>query len=169
MTYCIRGECPDDSLAIRQVTDAAFQRATRSNGREGVIVDDLRGAGALTVSLVATSDGRVVGHIAFSPVLIDGRDEGWFGLGPVSVLPEQQRRGIGAALITDGLARLKARGARGCVVLGEPSYYQRFGFKRHPAVRYADAPPEYFLNLSFDGASPSGCVTYHNSFSGVDG
>ncbi len=88
----------------------------------------------------------------------------WFGLGPVSVTPGQQGQGIGQVLIREGLERLEALGAGGCVVLGEPEYYGRFGFRSDPALRYGDAPPAYFQRLIFKGAAPSGQVRFHPSF-----
>lgn len=161
--YAIRAERPDDADAIRRITQTAFALAEHSSGTEGAIVDALRTAGALAVSLVATIDDEVVGHIAFSSVTI-GTATGWFGLGPVSVRPDMQKQGIGGALVGEGLIRLRAMHARGCVVLGDPGYYQRFGFAHDPAIRYEGVPPEYFLRLSFDGSGASGKVVYHEGF-----
>lgn len=151
MQIVIRAEQPGDAPIIRQVTEAAFQSAAHSDGTEGAIVDALRAAGALSVSLVATVDDSLVGHVAFSPVTLDAVDVGWFGLGPVSVRPDRQGQGIGAALIREGLERLRALGARGCVVLGDPGYYRRFGFAQDAAIRYPGVPAEYFMALSLDG------------------
>lgn len=97
--FTIRSETPADIEAIAAVTKAAFAMLAISDHTEQYIVEALRAAGALTVSLVAERAGRVVGHIAFSPVTISDGTPGWYGLGPVSVLPECQRQGIGAALI----------------------------------------------------------------------
>jgi putative acetyltransferase len=102
--------------------------------------------------------------VAFSPVTINGEAVRWFGLGPVSVEPAMQRRGIGRALIRDGLERLRSAGAEGCVLLGDPAYYRRFGFVSDPKLRYGDVPPEYFQRLSFNGAEPEGEVAYHAGF-----
>lgn len=87
----------------------------------------LRKANALTISLVA-EQAQVVGHIAFSPVIISDGTLGWFGVGPVSVLPSFQKQGIGRSLIESGLSLLRERGAACCVLLGEPTFYRRFGF-----------------------------------------
>lgn len=160
----VRTERPEDATAIGAVTTAAFAGAVHSSGTEAAIVAALRAAGALSVSLVALGNGEIVGHVAFSPVTIDGEGSGWFGLGPVSVRPDRQRAGIGRALIEEGLARLSAGGAAGCVVLGDPAYYARFGFVADPALRYADAPPAYFQRLVFSGPPPAGRVTYHVGF-----
>ncbi|MEA1672568.1 N-acetyltransferase [Nitrospirillum sp. BR 11163] len=165
----LRPETATDAPAIRALTDAAFKDAPHSGGTEAAIVDALRNAGALTVSLVAVQEGVIVGHVAFSPVTIDGRSGGWFGLGPVSVESIRQRRGIGGALIREGLRRLVAMGAEGCVVLGEPAYYSRFGFVADSRLRYPGVPPEYFQRLAFTGTGPAGTdpegeVAYHPGF-----
>jgi putative acetyltransferase len=107
--------------------DAAFRDAPHSDGHEANIVDALRIGGVLTVSLVAEDEDKIVGHVAFSPVAVNSQEFNWFGLGPVAVLTEKRRCGIGAALIEAGLKCLKELGARGCVVLGDPVYYRRFG------------------------------------------
>ncbi|HWW65591.1 MAG TPA: N-acetyltransferase [Sphingomonadaceae bacterium] len=160
----IRLEVPGDIHAIRAVTAAAFKDAAYSSQTEARIIDALRGAGALSLSLVAEEQGRVVGHAAFSPVTIDGEAGRWFGLEPVSVEPAHQRRGIGEALIREGLNRLIAGGAEGCVVLGDPAYYGRFGFVSDPDLRFSDAPTEYFQRLSFGESRPKGEVSYHVGF-----
>ncbi|WP_447748274.1 GNAT family N-acetyltransferase [Pseudomonas nicosulfuronedens] len=165
MQHNIRPERPEDVSVIREVTTAAFAVAEHSSGTEAAIVDALRTAGALSISLVATVDGEVVGHVAFSPVTLDGADLGWYGLGPVSVRPDLHGQGIGAELIRVGLERLKALGARGCVVLGDPAYYPRFGFAQDPAIQYEGVPPEYFMALSLNGSKATGKVAYHSGFS----
>jgi putative acetyltransferase len=116
------------------------------------------------VALAACEGRDIIGHVAFSPVLIDGKDLGWFGLGPISVRPDRQRTGIGSALIRDGLQRLQTMGAKGCVVLGDPAYYNRFGFETHAALSFEAAPAEYFMRLAFAEPAPSGRVVYHEGF-----
>ncbi|MFS2012348.1 GNAT family N-acetyltransferase [Azospirillum sp. CT11-132] len=160
----IRSERPEDTDAIRSLTTAAFRDMLYSSQTEAMIVDALRDAGALTISLVAVQDGDLVGHVAFSPVAISDGSNGWYGLGPVSVRPDQQRKGIGLALIHEGLDRLQHIGAQGCVVLGDPGYYSRFGFRNDPHLRYADAPPEYFQCLGFTATFPRGEASYHPGF-----
>ncbi len=160
----IRDETPEDADAITQVTAAAFQDLEVSGHTEQFIVEALRAAGALTVSLVAERDGRVVGHIAFSPVTISDGAADWYGLGPVSVLPEMQRQGIGTALITAGLARVKKLGARGCCLVGHPGYYARFGFRNVPGLTVEGVPPEVFFALSFADDMPQGSVSFHEAF-----
>lgn len=160
----VRAETPADISAIRSVTQIAFADAEHSSQTEGAILDALRRAGALILSLVAEQDGRIVGHVGFSPVTIDGADAGWVGLGPVSVLPGHRRAGVGAMLIEEGLARMRRSGAAGCVVLGDPRYYSRFGFTGDHALRYGDVPPEYLQSLVLSGAAAEGEVEYHEGF-----
>jgi predicted N-acetyltransferase YhbS len=160
----IRDERPEDLPAIRAVTDAAFAGLAYSSQTESRIVDALREANALTLSLVALRGGEVIGHIAFSPVLIEARDCGWYGLGPVSVTPELQSLGIGAALIREGLERLRDIGARGCVLLGDPRYYGRFGFVHDPRLTYAGGPPPAFQRLMLEMRPPTGAVTFQPAF-----
>ena len=167
----IRTEQPGDIDAIRALTTEAFATAPHSSGTEAAIVDGLRAARALTLSLVAVAgDGTgaaLLGHVAFSPVMIDGADRGWFGLGPVSVRPGRQRGGIGSALIREGLRRLRASGAGGCVLLGDPAYYGRFGFAADPALVLEGVPPEYFMRLAFGAELPAGTARYHAAFDGA--
>lgn len=160
----IRPERLGDAAAIHDLTAAAFRGLPYSSGAEARIVDALRAAGALTVSLVAVVTGEIVGHVAFSRVTIDGEAGDWFGLGPVSVAPGRQRQGIGTALIEAGLARLRELGAGGCVVLGDPAYYGRFGFAADCALRYGDVDPRYFQALAFSGRLPTGYVRFHPGF-----
>lgn len=160
----IRPERPSDAAAIRSLVTAAFTGAPHSSGTEAAIVDALRDAGALTLSLVAAERDNIIGHAAFSPVAIDRSPDGWFGLGPVAVRPGRQHGGIGRALIAEGLRQLRERGAEGCVVLGDPAYYGRFGFRADPALRYPGVPAVYFQRLAFDGDSPAGTVAYHPAF-----
>lgn len=162
----IRQEQDCDIEAIRQVTKAAFAGAMHASGTEAPIFDALREANALALSLVAILDGELVGHVALSPVTIDGRSGSWFGLGPVSVRPDLQGQEIGSKLIREGLRRLRETGAGGCVVLGEPGYYGRFGFRREESLHYDGAPPEYFMTQAWDGPVPTGRVEYHPAFEG---
>ncbi len=164
MKIIVRSETDADVRAITDVTIAAFKTLEISNHTEQFIVEALRAAGALTISLVAELDGRVIGHIAFSPLAISDGAENWYGLGPVSVLPEYQRQGIGKALIREGLSRLKGMHARGCCLVGHPDYYGRFGFENVPGLAHEGVPPEAFFALSFDGPMPQGAVTFHDAF-----
>ena len=166
----IRDETPADAEAICAVTRAAFEPLEISNDTEHLIVDALRKAGALTVSLVAEVDGHVVGHVAVSPVKVSDGTEGWFGLGPVSVRPEFQRKGIGGALIEHGVSRLRAMGARGCCLVGHPGYYGRFGFRNVRGFGVEGVPAEVFFALAFGGRVPEGLAVFHDAFrAGSDG
>lgn len=160
----IRNETEGDIDVIAEVTIESFKTLEISNHTEQFIIEALRKAKALTVSLVADMDGRVIGHIAFSPVTISDGTPDWYGLGPVSVLPEYQRKGIGKALINEGLSRLKDLKARGCCLVGHPEYYRKFGFENIPGLVYEGVPQEVFFALSFDGHTPQGTVTFHESF-----
>ena len=165
MEICIRNETSDDAAVIQAVTAAAFLEAPHTSHTEQFIVAALRAAGALSVSLVAEAEGAVVGHVAVSPVTISDGTIGWYGLGPISVLPTRQGRGVGAALMRAALESLREMGAAGCVVLGEPAYYGRFGFKAEPGLVLPDNPPEYFqAMLLADVNLPSGEVSYHEAF-----
>jgi putative acetyltransferase len=164
-TVTIRAEAPGDQEAIHDVTEAAFATLDLSDGSEPAIIEALRVAGALTLSLVAEHDGHVLGHIAFSPVQMSDGSRGWYVLGPVSVLPECSRRGIGTALITAGLDQLRAAGAAGVVLVGHPEYYPRFGFRNSDTLTCADGPPEAFFVLPFTGAVPRGSVHFPAAFS----
>lgn len=160
----IRNETDADAGAISEVTVAAFKTMEISNHTEQFIITALRAAKSLTVSLVAEVHGRVVGHIAFSPVAMSDGARNWYGLGPVSVLPEFQRQGIGKALVQEGLSRLKGMDAQGCCLVGHPDYYKKFGFGNMPGLVLEGVPQEFFFALSFDGHTPQGTVTFHDAF-----
>lgn len=160
----IRSETDADVDAISEVTVAAFKTLAVSDHTEQFIIAALRASGALTLSLVAELEDRVIGHIAFSPVTISDGARNWYGLGPVSVLPAYQRQGVGKALIREGLARLKALHAQGCCLVGHPDYYQQFGFINMPGLMLEGVPQEVFFALSFDGHAPQGTVAFHEGF-----
>lgn len=161
----IRDEEPEDEAAITDVTIAAFRDLEISNQTEHFIVKALRKADALTISLVAEMEGRIVGHIAFSQITMPDGAEGWYGLGPVSVIPERQRQGIGSALIEEGLSRLKTLGAQGCYLVGHPGYYTRFGFINTPDLGLEGVPAVAFHGIAFgDEMIPTGTVAFHEAF-----
>lgn len=164
MNATIRPERAGDQSAIHNLVAAAFAGQPHSDGSEPDIVEALRADGDLAISLVAEDGGEIVGHVAFSPVKISDGSEGWFGLGPVAVLPQRQREGIGAALIERGLAMLHERGVAGCVVLGDPAYYARFGFAHDPELVYPGPPARYFQRLVIGGSGASGIVSYAPAF-----
>lgn len=164
MKIVIRNETDADVNAIAEVTVAAFKTLEISNQTEQYIIKALREAKALTISLVAEVDGRIIGHIAFSPITISDGTQNWYGLGPVSVLPEFQRQGIGKALIKEGLARLKDMHARGCCLVGHSDYYKKFGFQNVPGLFHEEVPQEVFLALPFGEQTPQGTVKFHEGF-----
>lgn len=164
MAVQIRHETPHDAAAIAAVTVAAFLDAAHTSHTEQYIVNALRQSGQLVVSLVAEADGEIIGHVAVSPVTLSDGSRGWYGLGPISVVPTHQGQGVGSLLMTQALARLRGMGACGCVLLGDPHFYGRFGFKAEPSLTLPDVPPEYFQAISFDGALPCGVVSYHHAF-----
>lgn len=164
MNVRIRPEMATDIPAIEAVTALAFFEAPHTSHTEQFIVNALRSAGELPVSLVAERDGEVIGHVAASAVNIADGAPGWFGLAPVSVLPRHQRHGVGSWLVREALEVLRERDAAGCVVLGEPRYYGRFGFRAEPGLVLPGVPPEYFLALSFGRSLPRGSVRFHEAF-----
>jgi len=160
----VRSERSHDVKQIESIISSAFEKHQYSNHKEQFIVSQLRDDSALSVSLVAEYKEKIIGHIAFSNVKINNVDCSWYGLAPVSVCPEYQNSGVGSQLIYAGLEAIKKAGAKGCVLLGEPAYYQRFGFKAVDALILEGVPAEFFLSLNFDEFTPSGKVEYHQAF-----
>ena len=161
----IRNETPSDAAAIEAVTVRAFKDTEHTDNTEQFIVRELRKHGALAVSLVAEDCNAVIGHVAISPITISDSTRGWYGLGPISIVPEHQGNGIGTELMNHALRKLRDSGAAGCVVLGDPAYYSRFGFAPKPSLVLPNVPQEYFQAILFKGPLPSGTVSYHEAFS----
>jgi len=164
----IRQETQADIDAITAITKLAFENQPFSRNTEQFIIHALRTANALTVSLVAEIDGAVVGHIAFSPVTFTDGSENWYGLGPVSVRPASQKQGIGSSLVNESLRLLKDAGAEGCVLVGDPNYYERFGFKSPDGLKHEGVPQENLLALPFGGQIPQGIVEFHPAFGATE-
>ena len=161
----IRNEIPADVEKITEVIDQAFEGMPYADGDESEVVLRLRAAQALTLSLVAELDGEFVGHIAFSPVAADDGSPNWYALGPVAVYPNYQSQGIGGQLILEGLNKLKDMGAAGCMLTGNPAYYQRFGFEFFEPNCPPNEQPEYFLLIRLDELPlPVGALNFHPSF-----
>lgn len=156
----------EDEGAIDEVVARAFQAEPLATGREVEIVQTLRSKKRLRLMMVAElrETGEVVGCLALSPVKMENQATGWFGLGPVAVVPKWQRSGVGSTMIQMTLATLQMEHANGCVVLGEPSFYQRLGFKVLPKLTLPGTPEGYFLALPMDGTNPEGRVFYHATF-----
>lgn len=160
----IRPESDGDISGIRKVNVEAFADHPISRQTEHLIVDALRAAGAMELSLVAVEEGRVLGHVAFSRAVVGDAESGWYLLGPIAVLPSCQGRGIGSALVEAGLSEIRSRGAAGCVLVGDPGYYGRFGFATFSHLEYEGVPHEYVLGLRFADEEPSGCIHAHDAF-----
>ena len=165
----VRPETEADRAAVRAVNEAAFETPAEAD-----LVEALRGSGVSLVSLVAEADGDIIGHILFSPVsLNDHANLNLMGLGPMAVVPGRQRKGVGSALVRQGLVGCRGFGARAVVVVGHPEYYPRFGFA--PASRYAlrceyDVPEDVFMVAEVEAGAlsgASGVVRYHDAFAGV--
>lgn len=165
MSINIRLEKASDIESIHTMTIAAFLEAPHTDHTEQFIVDALRDSSALSVSLIAEDASTIVGHVALSPVTISDGSENWYGLGPISVLPTEQGKGIGSKLMHAAITELNNINANGCVLLGDPGYYRRFGFEPIDGLVLPDVPPEYFQAVLLQGELPTGIVTYHESFS----
>lgn len=162
----IREERDEDVAAIRDVNNRAFDQV-----HEGKIVDALRSNGAALLSLVATVDGQVVGHIMYSPITV--RDVTGAALGPMAVIPEHQGQGIGSKLVQTGNAKIKDTGWPFIIVLGHPNFYPRFGFKPARDLEITcewEVPADVFMVLVLDDEkmrSISGLAKYRHEFSTV--
>ncbi|WP_330926737.1 N-acetyltransferase [Candidatus Sororendozoicomonas aggregata] len=165
----VRIENPSDIDAIRLLNYSVFKdhphHEPGAEPTEHLIVDRLRDENGLTLSLVSEDKSLIVGHIAVSPVVIGKKSNDWFGLGPVAVLPSEQNKGIGSKLVQAAIEELRQRKAEGIVVMGEPDFYGRFGFKQSESITYPGIPSEYFMVLLFKNAVASGHVSYHPAFS----
>jgi len=168
----IRPEIQSDAAAIEALTYQAFENhphhAPGAKPTEHLIVNKLRASGELSLSLVAEDETGIIGQIALSPVAINGAVSNWYGLGPVSVVPTRQEQGIGGQLIKLAIKEIAAQGAEGVVLLGEPAYYTRFGFKSGSSLTLPGVPAEYFMARTLRGdetAIPVGEVTYSSAFS----
>ena len=166
----IREEHPDDIAAIRRVVHEAFDRP-----EEADLVDKLRDHGKFELSLVAELDCKVVGHILFTGVTIEGVDPcpRTLGLAPLAVLSEFQRKGVGSALMRRSLERCRDMGHDAIVVVGHPEYYPKFGFLS--ATRYGlrceyEVPEDVFMALELRAGAlqgTRGLVRYQPEFGDV--
>ena len=159
----IRPEIPSDIVAVRAVQEAAFGRSDEAN-----LVDALRNDGTAIFSLVAGEAERIVGHIVLSEMRAPFRA---LGLGPIAVLPERQHNGIGSKLILEALMRARADAWDGVFVVGNPSYYERFGFNAHLASGFQSphAGP-YLMALALrakDLPAQTGSIEYALAFAAL--
>lgn len=164
MEILIRPETSADHAAIHDVTERAFAPMPYSDGDEQLLIGKLRDAGALALSLVAESNGVVVGQITFSPAFAADGSPGWYALGPVSVEPALKHKGIGGQLIRAGIAWLQDQRAAGCILIGNPAYYSRFGFRAFPELAPAGMPAEYYQILPLSVAQPNVVVSFNQLF-----
>jgi putative acetyltransferase len=162
----IRPETPDDYTAIHDVTKRAFAGRPYADGDEQLLIGKLRDAGAIALSLVAEKDGAVVGQVTFSPGVAADGSTGWYVLGPVAVEPAVQGEGIGGQLIRAGIAWLTTQGAAGCVLVGNPAYYSRFGFHLFPHFAPDGPHAEFYQMLPLGVSAPNMVVGYHPLFGG---
>lgn len=164
----IRDEQADEAEAIDRLTSDAFRTVPYSQGTEAAIIRALRRRGRLSLSLVAVDEDGLAGHVAFSPIAIDGVEDGWFGLGPISVRPDRQRQGIGRALITAGLDRLRSAGALGCALIGNAAVYAGSGFTSGGPLVYEGLDPAFVNWIVLNGASRSGALTFDEAFAATN-
>lgn len=161
----IRDERREDEERISALITAAFLEAPHRDGNEACLVSGLRAAQALLLSLVAEEVGQLIGHIAASPCRIGGQS-GYALIAPVSVLPARQGQGIGSALMQAALHRLEAARVPGAALVGDPRYYQRFGFAVRAGLGCAGIPSDYVLSRGLTGAAPVGELDLDPVFSG---
>ena len=162
----IRNENESDVEVIRTITEAAFREMPYAGGDEQDVIDRLRAAGVLSLSLVAIIDQEVVGHVAFSPAVAGDDSQPWFALGPVSVRPDLQRQGIGSKLIESGLAQVDNLGALGCILTGNPEYYKKFGFALSPENAPPTEPKQFFMIRLLKSSRAVGPFAFHAAFYG---
>ena len=170
----IRPEEKSDCEAISRLQYAAFlNHPVHQPGTEPTehrIVERLRAAGGLELSLVALgeqgNEDGLLGHLALSAAAVGEEQEDWYLLGPVGVWPGRQRQGIGSALIRETLRVMQDCAARGVVLVGDPAYYARFGFRTYGHLEYPGVPHQYVLALVLRGSDPVGAITAHPAFSG---
>jgi putative acetyltransferase len=162
--FSIRHERPEDFAAIHDLIRRAFAPMPFADGTEQDLPNKFRTAGILSLSLVAETDGMIAGHVALTPATHESGVAGWFALGPIAVEPDLQRKGIGTALIAEAKAWLVARGATGCILMGDTDYYPRHGFKPTPECAPLNEPAEHFMVIEMTDAAPRGQFSFHPLF-----
>lgn len=169
MSFTFRDEAPGDEDAIFALTRDAFDGMPYADGSEPYIIDALRRDGDLTLSMVAFDEEGLAGHVAFSPLIAGDQREDWYGLGPISVRKDVQRRGLGRALINQGLERLRAIGARGCALIGDPNVYRGSGFIGDGRLSYQDLDRRFVQRIVFSGRAPAGELVFAPGFEAKPG
>ncbi|MEM9394322.1 MAG: N-acetyltransferase [Pseudomonadota bacterium] len=155
----LRAATADDALAISILLDTAFEGQA-----EAMLVEELRTQNAMMLELVAVENDALVGHVAFSEL---EAPRGWIALAPLSVRMDRRNHGIGSQLVRHGLDTLRQRGVPAVVVLGDPPFYQKFGFSVDAARNLrSDYPPDNFMAcpLAAGTADVKQAVTYHRAF-----
>lgn len=164
MDVIIRPERADDRHAIHDITRRAFAPMPYSDGTEHILIDRFRDAGVLALSLVAELNGRVIGQVSFTPASSADGSGGRFALGPVAVEPDMQGTGVGTTLIRSGIDWLRAQQAAGCVLVGNPAYYGRFGFIPMPQLCPPGEPAQFYQMLPLADTQPASIVAFHPLF-----
>lgn len=164
MKWVVRHENKLDQNAIAELTKRAFAPMEYSDGDEQDMIDRLRKSGRLSLSLLVEHQGVLVGHVAFARMLTSNRPTDWYSLGPIAVEPHLQRRHIGTALIHAGLDQLRSIGALGCVLVGDPHYYLRFGFVVMPKFAPERQPATHFMVNAFQDSEPPSGFDFDTAF-----
>ena len=162
--FSIRPEEAGEESAIRELTKRAFVGEPYSDGDEHHVIDRLRADGDLVLSLVAVSDGTIIGQVTYSAAALSNDEADWMVLGPIAVEPDRQGQGVGRALIAAGEAAMRGRGVKGITVLGDPEIYGRFGFVSHTAMRQDDELGTFLQVKSFGAEIPAATITYAPAF-----
>ena len=154
----LRAEAPGDAAAIHTLTATAFAPMPFADGTEADVIDLMRAAGDLSLSLVAVDGDTILGHVAMSPACVGGT-KGWYGLGPISVQPALQRQGIGRRLIKAACDWAREQSAKGVVLLGNPAVYGHAGFV--PGIlTHREVSQDYVMVLNFTADTPAGEITF---------
>ncbi len=166
LAWTVRPEATGDEAAIHDLIKRAFAPMPFADGDEQDLVDRLRERGELALSLVAVDPAEtIIGHAGFSPATIDQIACNWYQMAPVAVCPTLQNRGIGSALIETGIEALRQRKANGVAVVGNPVYYERFGFTVIPGLApVSDHDAQYFRAMVLGGEAPTGTLRYASAF-----
>lgn len=160
----IRKESVADIDQINVIHRKAFLHHWFSRGNEDLIINTMRHENGITLSLVAEYKNMLIGNVIFSLLIVEGHLSRWNLLGPLAVLPEFQRQGIGSMLVHYGISLLKSMLYDGCVLFGDPLYYYKFGFTRANTVWHENIPQEFILEQSFSQKQVHGLIRFHQAF-----
>jgi putative acetyltransferase len=166
MKINIRHERAEDAAAIHDLTKRAFASMPFAGGDEQLLPARFRSADVLALSLVAETAGSIIGQLTLTPAFAADDSPGWFALGPIAVEPNFQSQGVGSSMIAAAIDWLTANDAAGCVLVGNPAYYSRFGWLPCPALAPTGEPAEYYQILPLAIAQPHAVVCFHPLFYG---